>query len=92
MTHLYTPPQWRNVFTIEGSLRAGITTSTAVWRQGGVWSNALQADMNVLPDVDPSGLVLLFRTPTQIPDSLVAEMTANALTPADPSWSPGTIV
>jgi hypothetical protein len=92
MTALYTPPTWRNVGILEGALRAGVTTCTVVWRQGGVWSNTVTADMNVLPDVDPSGLVLLFTRPTVIPSSLVAEMTANAITPADPAWTPGTIV
>lgn len=93
MTHLYTPPTYRMVAVMERSLRYGVTTSTLVWRQGGVWSNTITGDMNVVPDVDPtSGLTLLFYTPTQIPDSLVAEMTANALTPANPAWTPGTIV
>lgn len=84
------------VFPGAMALRAGITTSTLVYRQGGTWYNQLEAGMD-MPDVTQvdtdaaSGLLLFFTRPTVVPDSLYAEMSANALTPADPSWTPGTL-
>ena len=47
MTYLYTPPTWRNVVQLEGSLRCGIPTSTCVYRQSGVWHNVQTAGMDV---------------------------------------------
>lgn len=94
MTYLYTPPTWMNPIRMEGSLVLdGVRTSTLVYRQGGVWHNQLNAgiDSPVVAnvDVDPSGLLLMFNTPTPVPNSLFAEL--SAVTPADPSWSPGTL-
>lgn len=93
MTYLYTPPTWRNVVTLEGSLRAGIPTSVCVYRQGGVWQQVVSPGMNVfdVPFDVSSGITLFFTRPTPVPDTLVAELTANGLTPADPSWTAGTL-
>lgn len=94
MSYLYTPPTWRNVVPLEGALRCGIPTSVCVYRQGGVWTQVLSPGMNVFDvpiDVDPSGLVLIFTRPTVVPDSLFAELSANGVTPADPSWTPGSL-
>jgi hypothetical protein len=95
MSYLYTPPTWRNVVQLEGALHCGITTSTCVYRQGGVWYNVLTPGMDVFDtpiDTDAAtGTYLLFTRPTVVPNSLFAEMNANALTPADSSWTPGTL-
>ena len=94
MSYLYSPPTWRNVALMEGALRYGVPTSTVVYRTGGVWHNVMTAGMDdpaKTADVDSSGLVLFFTRPTVVPDSLFAEMSANALTPADSSWSVGTL-
>jgi hypothetical protein len=93
LSYLYSPPTWRNVQQMEGALRYGVPTSTLVYRSSGVWHNTMTAGMD-----DPaahsdtvSGLLLFFTRPTVVPDSLFAEMTASALTPADPSWTAGTL-
>jgi hypothetical protein len=93
MTYLYTPPTWRNVQVMEGALRYGVPTSTVVYRQAGVWHNVQIAGVDqpvvLACDVDSSGLRLFFSTPTPVPDSLFAELSAVA--PADPSWTPGVL-
>lgn len=94
MTLLYTPPTWRNVVTLEGSLRVGFPVSVSVYRQGGVWAQVVSPGPNVFDvpiDVDPSGLTLLFTRPTVVPNSLSPELTLYGLTPADPSWTAGTL-
>lgn len=94
MSYLYTPPTWRNVTQLEGSLRVGFPVSVCVYRQGGVWTQVISPGMNVFDvpiDVDSSGLTLLFTRPTVVPNSLVPELTANGLTPADASWTAGTL-
>ena len=93
MTYLYSPPTWRHEEILEGSLRFGITTSTCVYRQSGVWHNVQMPGMDVFdnPLDTEFGIELFFTRPTQVPDTLVAELTANALTPADPSWTAGTL-
>lgn len=92
--YLYTPPTWRYVGMVEGSLRCGITTSTLVYRMNGVWFNQLEAgvDNPVVADVDVdprSGMRLFFTKPMVVPGWLYDEL--YALEPADPSWSPGTL-
>lgn len=95
MAYLYSPPSWRNVAKFPGAraLRFGITTSTVVYRQGGVWTNIQTAGMDqpVVSscDTDPSGLLLFFDRPTVVPNSLFTEL--SALAPADSSWTPGTL-
>jgi hypothetical protein len=93
MTYLYSPPTWRNPVLMGGALTPKITTSTVVYRQSGVWHNQLNAYMDnpvvANCDTDPSGLLLFFTGPTPVPNSLYAEL--SAVTPADPSWSPGTL-
>lgn len=93
MSYLYTPPTMRMVTMLEGSLRVGIPTCTVVYRLGGVWYNQATAGMDnpvvANCDVDPSGLLLFFSTPTRVPDTLQAALAA--LQPADPSWTPGTL-
>lgn len=94
MSYLYTPPTWRHMFKLEGALVAGITTSTCVYRQGGVWHQVIGPGMDVFDvpiDTDGTGLVLLFTRPTVVPDSLYTELSANGITPADASWTPGTL-
>lgn len=93
---LFTPPTWRMVTRMEGALRYGFPVCTVVYRQGGVWHNLQTAGVGnpVVADVDTdaaSGLLLFFSTPTPVPSALEAEITANALTPADPSWTAGTL-
>lgn len=90
MSYLYSPPTWRHAFSLDGALIAGITTSTCVYRQAGVWYNTLDAGPDVVPDTE-SGTLLFFTRPTVVPDALQAELAANAITPADASWSPGTL-
>lgn len=94
MSYLYSPPTWRHVQAIEGALRYGVTTSTLVYRQGGTWYNQELAGIDdpVVKDcdTDPSGLFLFFTCPTVVPDSLHDELAA--LEPANPSWTPGTLV
>lgn len=95
---IFSPPQWQNVIVIAGrGLRVSIPTSTTVYRQGGTWFNVLSPGMS-LPDVSacdpsPDGGVMYYSRPTKVSDaSLIADITAHALTPADPSWSPGTLI
>lgn len=90
----YVPPTWRNVGMLEGSLRFGVTTPTVVYRLNGVWHNVQQAGMDdpIVTNVDidaASGLRLFFTKPMVVPGWLYAEL--NAITPADPSWSAGTL-
>ena len=79
---------------MEGALRYYIDTSTTVYRVAGVWHN-ISSPGEGNPDVSScdidaaSGLLLYLNTPTAVPDSLHDELAA--LTPADPSWSPGTL-
>jgi hypothetical protein len=92
--YLYRPPSWRNVIPMGGALNVGIPTSTVVWRQGGVWHNAMTAGMDspVIKDCDvdlATGLRLFFNKPMVVPDNLYAELLA--LAPADPSWTPGSL-
>lgn len=92
MPYLYKPPTWRNVVMLKGSLRAGITTSTCVYRQNGVWHNVLSTGMDnpVVADCDVvAGLLLFFTKPMVVPDELHDELAA--LEPADPSWTPGSL-
>lgn len=93
MPYLYTPPSWRNPVRMGGALVPKVTTSTLVFRLGGVWHNQLTARMDdpivANVDVDPSGLLLFFVGPTVVPDSLYAELSAVA--PADPSWTAGSL-
>ena len=95
MSYLYTPPSYRIVSLFPGArvLRFGITTSTVVYRQGGVWHNQSTAGMDnpVISacDVDTSGLLLFFDRPTVVPDSLHDALAA--LQPADPSWTAGSL-
>lgn len=99
--YLYKPPTWRNVFVFERghALRAGITTSTCVYRIDGVWYNVQSPGMDdpVVADVDvwvdPSNaanqLRLFFVRPMVVPGALYDELAA--ITPADPSWTPGSL-
>ena len=100
MTYLYSPPTWRNIGMLEGSLRYGVTTSVGVWRIGGVWHSSTTGGLSnpdeTQIDVDvTTGIKLFFGRPTLVPDSLVATL-SNALNPSsiggDPSWNPGTLV
>lgn len=94
MPYLYKPPTWRNVATVERSLRYGVTTSTVVYRQGGVWFNIQTAGVGS-PDVAgvdvdaATGLRLFFTKPMVVPDSLHDELAA--VQPADASWTPGSL-
>lgn len=92
--YLYRPPSWRNIVPMGGPLNIGVTTSTVVWRQGGVWFNAMTAgiDSPVVASVDVdagTGLRLFFNKPLVVPDTLHDELAA--LAPADPSWTPGSL-
>lgn len=92
--YLYRPPTWHNVIPMGGALNIGFETSTVVWRQGGVWHNAMTAGMDnpVIKDCDvdaETGLRLFFNKPMVVPDTLYAELLA--LAPADPSWTPGSL-
>lgn len=92
--YLYKPPTWRNPVPMRGALIVGISTSTCVYRQGGVWHNVLSSGMDdpVVADVDvdaDSGLRLFFTKPMVVPDSLYDGLLA--LEPADPSWTPGSL-
>lgn len=94
MSYLYSPPTWRHVQIMEGSLRYGIATNTLVYRQGGVWYNQELAGIDdpVVASCDTdaaSGLFLFFTCPTVVPDSLHDALAA--LQPANPSWTPGTL-
>lgn len=71
MANLYSPPTWRNVFTMEGSLRAGITTQTTTYRVGGVWFNTQAAGTGQLDGADQ-----IFSCPTIVSDVLAAQLIA----------------
>lgn len=91
MPYLYTPPQYKMVQMVEGALRYKISTSTSVYRIGGVWINALTPSQDIVGecDVDPSGLVLFFATPTVVPDTLHDALAA--VQPANSAWTAGTL-
>lgn len=92
---LYTPPQWRAVAMMTGSLRVSVPVSTCVYRRGGVWHNVQVAgeqdvtgiDVWTDPDDASVQLVLFFTGPVLVPDAIQSDLAA--ITPADPSWSPG---
>lgn len=92
--YLYWPPTWRDHVIMRGSLRTYVDSSTTVYRVGGQWFNVLTPGMDTPSlnsvDVDPSGLVLYFNTPTPVPANLHDELAA--VQPADPSWSPGSLI
>ena len=71
MSQLYSPPTWRNVQTLVGSLRYGIPTNYCVYRKGGSWYSSVSPGIGELDGAD-----YVFTTPTVVPDSLVAELTA----------------
>ena len=97
--YLYTPPQWLNVGTIEGSLRYSVPTSTCVYRLNGAWfnvaipgmDNPVVANCDVWVDAANSAntLRLFFTKPMVVPGALHDELAA--LQPADPSWSAGSL-
>jgi hypothetical protein len=68
---LYTPPQWKNVGVIQGSLRFGQPTSYCVYRIAGVWYITQNAGVG-----QTTGADYVFTTPTIIDPSLVAGLTA----------------
>jgi hypothetical protein len=95
MTYLYKPPTWRNAASLAGSLVYGITTSTIVYRQAGIWINIQSAgfDAPKMSDVDVeprTHLLLFFDRPSIVPDEVQPGLAA--LQPADPSWTPGSLV
>lgn len=92
--YLYKPPTWRNVVPMGGALNPGITTSTCVYRQDGVWHNVITAGMDnpVVTDCDvdaATGLRLFFTKPMVVPGSLHDELAA--IEPAEDSWTPGSL-
>jgi hypothetical protein len=96
VTYRYSPPSYELHTQLERSLRVHITTSTTTYRLGGVWHNVMSPgeDQPVISAVDvdaATGVRLYFNTPTLVPDSLAGTL-AGALAPADPSWTPGTLV
>ena len=94
--YLYTPPTWRNVGMMEGSLRSGVATSTIVYRQNGVWHNVFDqgfsnpdvADCDVYLQPNGQPMTLFFTKPTVIPGDLVTGL--QAMTKGDPSWTDAT--
>ena len=81
--YLYTPPQWRHIIQLEGSLRVGIPTSFCVYRKGGVWHSTQTPAVDELTGVDfytdPAsglGMTLLFDRPKVIPGSLQPDLAA----------------
>jgi hypothetical protein len=99
--YLYTPPAWRSVSRIEGSLYVGIPTSTCVYRRGGVWHNVMtagEADVSAYDVwIDPTGgpsLDLFFTGPTPIPDdgTLVSQLLSHGITPANAAWTDGSLI
>jgi hypothetical protein len=77
-----------------GALVVGVTTSTCVYRMGGVWHNQMEARMDdpVVANVDvdaATNLRLFFTKPMVVPGSLYSEL--SALSPADPTWAPGSL-
>lgn len=100
MTKLFTPPTYQLRTILESALRTKVTVSTTVYRSGGVWHNVSNPgwgapDIATQVDVDtdtPSGIKLYFYTPTVVSDAIAADLTANGgLTPADPTWTVGTL-
>ena len=95
--YLYTPPQCKQHFVMEGALRSYVDVSTTVYRLGGQWFNVLTAgmdnpnpaDCDVIRPNTPTQLRLFFTKPMVVPDDIYDELAA--LEPADPSWSPGTL-
>lgn len=71
MPFLYTPPTWRNVARICGSLTFGITTSTCTYRLGGQWFNTAQPGVGELDDAD-----YVFTRPTPVAADIAAELIA----------------
>ena len=92
--YLYRPPTYKMHQQMQGALRYYIDTSTTVYRVGGVWHNIANPGESApdvsLCDVDAaSGMRLYWNKPMVVPGSLHDELAA--LTPADPSWSVGTL-
>ena len=94
--YLFTPPTYRARQIVINSLRYSVPTCTGVWRIGGTWHNQSTSGIGnpdeTTIDVDgTTGIKLYFGRPTLVPDSLVSVLTP-ALTPGDPTWTPGTLV
>ena len=92
--YLYTPPLYYRHQVMRGALRYRISTSTTVYRLGGVWNNVLSPGISnpdpAACDVEPrTGLRLYFNKPVVVPVEIHDELAA--LEPADPTWTPGSL-
>lgn len=93
-TYLYRPPTYKYKAVLVGSLTCYIDTCTTVYRIGGIWTNTVSPGMSSPSPADcdiesTTGLLCYFNTPTVVPSTLVAGLTA--LAPADSSWTSGTL-
>lgn len=93
--YLYSPPTWRMTTQLEGGLVVGFPVSTLVYRMAGTWYNQLEgyADNPVVADIDvdpDTSLLLYFTGPVVVPGTLHDGL--SALEPADPSWTPGSLM
>lgn len=70
MSQLYTPPQWRNIATIKGSLRYGVMTSYCVYRKNGQWVSTQSPGVDEL-----TGASYVFPSPVVVSDALATELT-----------------
>lgn len=70
MPQLYTPPQWRNIIILDGSLRVGIPTSYCVYKKSGSWHSSQSPAIDEL-----TGATYVFPTPVVVSDALATELT-----------------
>lgn len=101
MSYRFSPPTWNRILQMEGALVLNVCpVSTLVYRSGGTWFNVQmpgigQPDVATQVDTDATtGILLFFTRPTVIPDSLATDPNGPgvATTPADPTWTPGSLV
>lgn len=71
MSKLYSPPTWKNVERIKGSLRYYVETCTTTYRLAGQWGNVQNPGMGTLDVAD-----FVFNRPTVVSDALAVEMQA----------------
>lgn len=68
---LYTPPLWRNVQFIMGSLRYSIPTSYCVYKKNGIWYAVQSVSVGELTGADP-----VYYTPTIVNSATATELAA----------------
>ncbi len=71
MTKIYTPPTWRQIEQLIGSLRYGFPVYTITYKLNGSWHN-----QNTVGIGETTGATNFYNLPTVISDATATEMQA----------------